>query len=237
MRMTLKERLGMVLEHLNEGKSYSYLGKKYQFDIPKLKYMFKLYLLHGEAPFQDRRKLTHRRDTKLLAISRVEKGESIRAVASDLGLLDPGILTDWIELYRLKGEGAIQDTNARRNYRNEDERYKETIDQELKEKVTQLEAEIAYLKKSQSLALNLESLTAKRKSKIITELRNQYSLEVLLDIIKMPASVYHYHQQMKPKFFHYDLVSEKIQELHVKKHFRKAGYQVSILNSRNWVIR
>jgi hypothetical protein len=56
MRVTLKERLGMVLEHLNEGKSYSYLEKKYQFDIPKLKYMVKLYLLHGEAPFQDRRK-------------------------------------------------------------------------------------------------------------------------------------------------------------------------------------
>jgi transposase InsO family protein len=30
---------------------------------------------------------------------------------------------------------------------------------------------------------------------------------------------------VKPKFFNYDLVSEKIQELHVKKHFRKAGYQ------------
>ena len=201
----------MVLEHLNEGKSYSYLGKKYQFDIPKLKCMVKLYLLLWETPFQDRRKLTHRRDTKLLAISRVEKGESIRAVASDLGLLDPGILTDSIELYRLKGEGAIQDTNARRNYRNEDERYKETIDQELKEKVTRLEAEIAYLKKSQSLALNLESLTAKRKSEIITELRNQYSFEVLLDINKTSASVYHYHQQIKPKFFNYDLVREKIQ--------------------------
>ena len=225
MRVTLNERLGMVLEHLHEGKSYSYLGKKYQFDIPKIKYMVKLYLLHGDAPFQDRSKLTHRRDTKLLAISRVEKGESIRAVAADFGLLDPGILTDWIALYRKKGEAAIQDTNARRNYRNEDERYKEAIDQELKEKVTRLEAEIAYLKKSQSLALNLESLTAKRKSKIITELRNQYSLEVLLDITKIPASVYHYHQQVKPKHFNYDRMSEKIQELHVKKHFRKAGYQ------------
>lgn len=166
MIMTLKERLGMVLEHLNEGKSYSYLGKKHQFDIPKLKYMVKLYLLHGEAPFQDRRKLTHRRYTKLLAISRIEKGESIQAVASDLGLLDSGILTDWIELYRLKGEGAIQDTNAMRNYRNEDELYKDAIDQELKDKVSRLEAEIAYLKKSQSLALNLESLTEKEKVRL-----------------------------------------------------------------------
>lgn len=69
-------------------------------------------------------------------------------MAADLGLLDPGILTDWIALYRKKGEAAIQDTNARRNYRNEDERYKykETIGQVLKEKVTRLEAEIAYQK-------------------------------------------------------------------------------------------
>jgi hypothetical protein len=85
--------------------------------------MVKLSLHHGETPLQDRQKQTHRRDTKMLAISRVDKGESIGQVACDLGFLDPVILTDWIELYRLKGEGAIQDTNARRNYRNEAERY------------------------------------------------------------------------------------------------------------------
>jgi len=148
MRLTLKERLAMVLEHLHEGKSYSYLGNKYQFDIPKLKYIVKLYLQHGETPFQDRQKQTHRRDTKLLAISLLDKGESKPQFACDLRLLDPGILTDWLELYRLKGEAAIQDTNTRRNYRNEDERYKETNDQELVEKVSKLEAEICYLKKS-----------------------------------------------------------------------------------------
>jgi hypothetical protein len=42
----------------------------------------------------------------------------------------------------------------------------------------------------------------------------------------MPGSVYHYHQQIKPKFFNYYLVSEKIQELHVKKQFRKVGNQL-----------
>ena len=75
----------MVLEHLHEGKSYSYLGSKYQFDIPKKKYMVKLYLQKGETPFQDRQKQTHRRDTKLLTISRVKKGESNHQVAWHLG--------------------------------------------------------------------------------------------------------------------------------------------------------
>jgi hypothetical protein len=64
--------------------------------------MVKLHLLHREAPFQDRRKLTHRRDTKILKISRVGKGELIRTVSSNLSLLNPGILTDRIEFYCLK---------------------------------------------------------------------------------------------------------------------------------------
>jgi hypothetical protein len=61
-------------------------------------------------------------------------------------LLNPDFLNAWIELNRIKREGANQDTNARRKYLNEDERYKETIDQQLKEKVTRLEPENSYLK-------------------------------------------------------------------------------------------
>jgi len=38
MRVTLNERLGMVLENLHEGKSYSYLGNKVYFEIPKQQY-------------------------------------------------------------------------------------------------------------------------------------------------------------------------------------------------------
>ncbi len=41
-------------------------------------------------------KKTHRRDTKLFAISWVDKSESIRQVRCDLGLLDLGFITGWI---------------------------------------------------------------------------------------------------------------------------------------------
>ena len=43
-------------------------------------------------------------DTKLLAISRVKNGESIRSVALDLGIIEPTILGDWIKLYDKKGK-------------------------------------------------------------------------------------------------------------------------------------
>lgn len=89
------------------------------------------------------------------------------------------------------------------------------------EKVTRLEAEIAYLKKSQSLALNLESLTAKRKSEMITELRKDYTLETLLAMSQLPASVYHYHQQIRPKAYQYEIIQQEIECLHTKKLYKK----------------
>lgn len=55
-------------------------------------------------------------------------GDLIRQVSVNLALIDPSVLKDWVVLYKSKGEAGIQDTNARRNYRNEDEQYKVKID-------------------------------------------------------------------------------------------------------------
>jgi hypothetical protein len=53
-----------------------------------------LYKEHGEKIFVKRENGVYRKDTKLLAISRVKNGESIRKVSVDLGLIEPGILSD-----------------------------------------------------------------------------------------------------------------------------------------------
>ncbi|HBT59634.1 MAG TPA: hypothetical protein DEA45_02285 [Acholeplasmataceae bacterium] len=76
---------------------------------------------------------THKRDTKLLAIGRVENGESIRSVALDLGLTDPTILGDWLKLYRTKGEAAVKDTYSSKGYLTKDKRAKAIVDQTLLE--------------------------------------------------------------------------------------------------------
>jgi hypothetical protein len=73
--------------------------------------------------------------------------------------------------------------------------------------------------------LNLESLTVKRKSGIITELRKDYTLDTLLAMPQLPVLVYHYHQQTRPKAYQYEFIQQEIERLHIKKHFTKAGYQ------------
>jgi len=162
MQITNKEKLQMVKLHVNEGLSLSHACEKYKYkDTGRLKYWVNLYKLHGEDIFLDRTEKVYRRDSKLLAISRVKNGESIRAVAVDFGLIEAGILSDWIQKHDNEGEQAIQDTYPRKSYLNKDERYKKTIDKKLKEENERLKAEIEYLKKSQSLAQKLEDLTTK----------------------------------------------------------------------------
>ena len=108
MRLTNKDQLNMVKLHVEEGVSLSHVCEKYETtDISRLKYWCKVYRIHGEQHFIDRTMMVYRRDSKLLAISRVKNGETIRSVSADLGLIDPGVLSDWIEKYDKDGEAAI----------------------------------------------------------------------------------------------------------------------------------
>ncbi len=74
--------------------------------------MVKLYLQHWETPFQDLKKQTHQTDTKLLAISGVEKGRSIPQVACDLGLNFIALKVKRRFKIRMKGETTEMKMNV-----------------------------------------------------------------------------------------------------------------------------
>ena len=187
MKLTMQDKLNICKEHIIEGKSLSHISEKYDgFSITGIKYIIKVYKKHGEEPFADRDRKIYRRDTKLLSINRVKNGESIRSVAVDLGLTDPKILSDWIKLYDNYGEERIQDTYPRKNYLNEDEKYKKVIEKKLKAENERLKAEIDCLKKSQFLAKKLEGLTTKENVKVVCELRTKYDLKIILEITDIP---------------------------------------------------
>lgn len=52
MRLTIKVKLMIVLEHIQEGQSFAYLGAKYQYDIHRIKYLVKLYKVYGSKPLK-----------------------------------------------------------------------------------------------------------------------------------------------------------------------------------------
>ena len=235
MKLTNKEKLKMCEEHLIEKKSLSHICERYEYkDVSKLKYWIKLYKKHGKQIFIDRSVGVYKRDTKLIAISRVKNGETIREVSVDLGLIEPKILSDWIKKHDTEGETSIRDTYPRKSYLSKDERYKVNIDKKLKEENERLRAEIDFLKKSQSLAQKLEDLTTKEKVKVVRELRTKYDLKVLLEVTKIPLSVYYYQiNSIKNKINHYEEVEERIDYLYLIKQKKRIGYQRIYIELKN----
>lgn len=229
MRLTLEEKLKMCEEHVLNKKSLSHISEDNgNYDIGNLKYLINLYKKFGKDVFLNREDKIYYRDTKLLAISRVLKnGESIRSVSLDLGLLDPTILGGWLKIYRAKGEAGIEDTYPRKNYVLKDERAKIIVDKKLIEENQRLRAEIEYLKKSQSLTQKLEGVTNKEKALIVTELRKEFKLEILLEITGMASSVYYYHlsESKKEKPDKYEEIKKVIDYLYKDKHKKRMGYQ------------
>lgn len=226
MRLTLKQKMKMCEEHIIKGKSLSHASEMYGgYDIGSLKYLINIYKLYGKESFINRENGVYKRDTKLLAISRVEHGESIRSVALDLGLIEPSILGDWVRMYKRKGEAAIKDTYPRKGYLTKDKRAKAIVDQALVEENERLKAEIDYLKKSRSLTKKLEGVTNKEKSDIVTSLRASYPLSVLLEVSNMASSVYYYHtSQSKDKPNKYADIEKEIDYLYILKHKKRIGY-------------
>ena len=76
----------MCKEHVDEGKSITHVCELHQTkDKDDFKYYVNLYKRYGGKPFINWENGVYRRDTKLLSISRVKNGESLRQVSLDFG--------------------------------------------------------------------------------------------------------------------------------------------------------
>jgi thermostable 8-oxoguanine DNA glycosylase len=61
-----------------------------------------------------------------------------------LGLIDPGILREWVNLYKAKGVAAIQTTHGRKSYLKHEERLDKIAYKSLKDRLEYVEADNAY---------------------------------------------------------------------------------------------
>ncbi|MDD2534321.1 MAG: transposase [Eubacteriales bacterium] len=106
MKKTREIKLRIVLEHLEEGRTIAELSKQYGIDMSNVKCYINLFLKHGPSIFTDPEKQqSYSREMKLSAIKRhLVGGESMRSIAADIGLKDPGSLRDWVHKYRVHGE-------------------------------------------------------------------------------------------------------------------------------------
>jgi transposase-like protein len=164
MFITRETKLAIVKKHLEDGVTLKELSEEYGIHASNIKFYVALYRKHGESVFTNENGLkTYSREFKLKTIRRYLNGnESMRAIAVDLGLTDPGIVRDWVKKYREGGEDAIQVSTGRKNYLLHEERQDKIASDELKERIKYLEAENEYLKKSYSLILERNRQSKKK---------------------------------------------------------------------------
>ncbi|MGM9970348.1 MAG: transposase, partial [Anaeroplasma sp.] len=153
MNLTIKEKLKLAKEHVDNGVPLHEIRAKYKYDLSNFKYYCALYKRYGDKAFENhgqRKKYT--REMKLKAIDRVlRNGETYRQVSLDLMLTDPKIVHDWVTKYKNEGEASIKDTHSRSHYVTNKQREIIEANKKTKERLEYLEAENEYLKKLYSL--------------------------------------------------------------------------------------
>lgn len=165
-----EEWLKFIKMHVDDGVPMMELSRRYKFDVAKLKYKVKVYLMHGEAPFTDEQeKRIYTREEKLKAIQTILNGEkSGRQVALELAVPNPHTVQDWVALYKEKGEEAIQVSRGRKKYMLHEERQRYLADKELKARCKHLEDENEFLKKSLALALLKDKRLKKKYESLVS---------------------------------------------------------------------
>lgn len=83
----------------------------------------------------------------------MRKEKSSRLVALELGAPNPGVVHDWVKMYKVRGEDSIQVSSGRKSYKLHEDRQKYLAAKELTERLEYLEAVNAYLKKVFALVL------------------------------------------------------------------------------------
>lgn len=153
MKYNMEQKLNMIQEYLDDKASTTELSKKYGYDLAKIKYMIKLYEMHGKAPFDERQaSRVYSREEKLNAVKAVlSKEKSTRQVALEMAVPNPHTIQDWVKKFKEKGEEGIQQSRGRKQYMLHPDRQKYLANKELNDRLSALELENDYLKKSLAL--------------------------------------------------------------------------------------
>lgn len=162
MKLTLQTKLNAAKDHVDKKMTIKEVSQKYKMDQSRIKYYGQLYRIHGEKPFQGAERLEYTRETKLKMIKRCLAGESAYSLCLELGSTDRKVVSEWVALYKAKGEKAIQTTARRKAYLLTDEREKLKAQKKLVSRNNYLEAENEVLKKWYSLILQRSELSEKK---------------------------------------------------------------------------
>ncbi len=162
MILKLETKLKAAKDHVDNKMTVKDVSEKYHIDCSRIKYYSSLYRLHGEKPFHGAERLTYSRELKLNMIKRCLAGESAYSLSLEIGSTDRKVVSEWVTLYKTKGESAIQTTSRRKKYLLKTERDYLKAHKKILKRNEYLEAENEILKKWYSLILQRNGSSEKK---------------------------------------------------------------------------
>ena len=161
-KLSYEDKINIYNER-KQGISVSTLALKYNVCKNVINDMVSLIDKHGIDILRTNRNKTHTVREKKEAIDRVLiKGESVRSVAIDMGLLSRGMLQNWIKKYKEMGYNIVERKRGRRpTMKVTKKKRKETKD----EKIKRLEEENLYLKAELEYSKKLRAVVQARKNR------------------------------------------------------------------------
>ena len=238
-----------IYEKHCEGYGSDYLSKEYGIDGSDIRYLCRLVNKHGLDAIRHK-STNYSPEYKVAAIKRVVNGgESIKAVAVDIGLTSDSILWRWIKSYIENGYNVVTKKKGRpstRGKEKEDGRRvgegertpsRATVEEDYRERI---------IKKTTSLSSRGRKEEREQLTKAVIELRQELkcTLGFILETINsndslpsLPRSVYNYWEKRVDPDSKYADLMDAITRIFNDNHKRYGYRRITLqLNNEGWIV-
>ncbi|WP_216822545.1 IS3 family transposase [Erysipelothrix rhusiopathiae] len=194
MAKLTRKQIIEIYEKRKLGQSVCSLVNEYGINKSSIKYLVRLIDQHGPNVLRRNKSHFYSHEFKLEVINRIiMDGESTIAVAIELGLSSDGLIYNWIKNYKENGYNVIERKRGKPSMTKPTKLL--TVNDELKalkKKNKYLEAENEYLKKMNAVVKQRVE-REKKKTRVVSLLRQKYPLEILLKISGLARSTYYFY--------------------------------------------
>ena len=160
-KLTYEDKINMYSDKKN-GMSIIQISNKYKVRETTVKYIYRLIEVHGYDILRTTKNKYYSSNQKEKIINRVLlNNESITSVSIDEGLLNPGILANWIKKYKEMDYNIVERKRGRPTMSKVTKKKENETD---KEKIKRLEEENLYLKAELEYSKKLRAVVQARKN-------------------------------------------------------------------------